>query len=211
MVGSCSFLNTGNLNPFVFDITGMWKIWSTKYISWSWKDEPRVTRNATVRTISRAMKNMAFAELAVWSSTSGHVCCLWAKFFSSEAHKNLTQKQHVWQSAYSNIAVLSVESARARPIDFDAFVVEFDAGHRNRKLALHWLSGLSIFAVFCHALVGECGSDWLWMWVVNCHMWLLQINLPCSYVTFAVLLLWIGCDGSKPNKCHIGLYLVPLT
>ena len=37
----------------------------------------------------------------------------------------------------SNISVLSVESARARAIDFDAFVDEFDARHHNRKLALH--------------------------------------------------------------------------
>jgi len=40
-------------------------------------------------------------------------------------------------SRLSNIAVLSVESARARSIDFDAFVDEFDARHHNRKLSLH--------------------------------------------------------------------------
>ena len=40
-------------------------------------------------------------------------------------------------SRLSNIAVLSVESQRARAIDFDAFIDEFDARHNNRKLSLH--------------------------------------------------------------------------
>jgi len=43
----------------------------------------------------------------------------------------------MFDSRLSNIAVLSVESVRARKIDFDAFVDEFDAQHHNRKLALH--------------------------------------------------------------------------
>ena len=40
-------------------------------------------------------------------------------------------------SRLSNVAVLSVESARAKAIDFDVFIDEFDARHCNRKLALH--------------------------------------------------------------------------
>lgn len=40
-------------------------------------------------------------------------------------------------SRLSNLAVLSVESARAKAIDFEAFVDEFDSRHQNRKLALH--------------------------------------------------------------------------
>lgn len=40
-------------------------------------------------------------------------------------------------SRLSNLAVLSVELARAKAIDFDAFVDEFDSRHQNRKLALH--------------------------------------------------------------------------
>jgi hypothetical protein len=37
----------------------------------------------------------------------------------------------------SNLAVLSVESTRAKAIDLDAFVDEFDSRHQNQKLALH--------------------------------------------------------------------------
>jgi len=36
-----------------------------------------------------------------------------------------------------NIAVLSIESARAESLNLDAFVDEFDSKHQNRKLALH--------------------------------------------------------------------------
>ena len=38
----------------------------------------------------------------------------------------------------SNLAVLSVESTRAKAIDFDVFVDEFDSCHQIRKLVLHW-------------------------------------------------------------------------
>jgi len=40
-------------------------------------------------------------------------------------------------SRLSNIAVLSIESARAESLSLDAFVDEFDSKHQNRKLALH--------------------------------------------------------------------------
>ena len=40
-------------------------------------------------------------------------------------------------SRLSNLAVLSVESARAESLNLDVFVDEFDSKHQNRKLALH--------------------------------------------------------------------------
>ena len=40
-------------------------------------------------------------------------------------------------SRLSNIAVLSIKSARAELLISDTFVDEFDSKHQNRKLALH--------------------------------------------------------------------------
>lgn len=37
----------------------------------------------------------------------------------------------------SNIALLSIESARAEGIDLDCFVDEFDSRHDNRRIKLH--------------------------------------------------------------------------
>ena len=37
----------------------------------------------------------------------------------------------------SNIALLSVERARAEDIDLDSFVDEFDSRHENRRIKLH--------------------------------------------------------------------------
>jgi len=40
-------------------------------------------------------------------------------------------------SRLSNLAILSIKSARSQSINFDGFVDEFDSRHKNRKLALH--------------------------------------------------------------------------
>ena len=54
-------------------------------------------------------------------------------------------------SRLSNIAVMSIESARAESLSLDIFVDEFDSKHQNRKLALHRVSKLVI--ILCHFVI----------------------------------------------------------
>jgi hAT family C-terminal dimerisation region len=83
------------------------------------------------RTVRQSKQDVAsFVGLPVTSAACG-------RSFSALKLIKTYLRNSMCDGRPRNLAVLSVESTRAKATDFDAFVDEFDSRHQNRKLALH--------------------------------------------------------------------------
>jgi len=140
--GSTSLLNVNNLNEFAKQYDGNVEDLGHEIHQLKRLLERTEQRLSSMLELAQFLEpyNIAFAEayrllcIALVLPVTSAAC---ERSFSALKLIKTYLRSSMCDSRLSNLGVLSVESARAHAIDFNAFVDEFDARHHNRKLTLH--------------------------------------------------------------------------